>query len=207
MIAIVDSGGANIASVRFALERLGLRSELTADPAVIRAAARVILPGVGAAPEGMRRLRERGLVDCVRSLTQPVLGICLGMQLLFESSAEGPTDTLGLVPGRVALLPESPGITVPHMGWNTLDLGAASPLFAGIAPDARFYFVHSYAAPVNEFTLATAQHGTVFAAAVQRDNFTGVQFHPERSGPAGAQLLRNFLALPRATNRSLSSII
>ena len=193
MIAIVDSGGANIASVRFALERLGLRSELTADPAVIRAAARVILPGVGAAPEGMRRLRERGLVDCVRSLTQPVLGICLGMQLLFESSAEGPTDTLGLVPGRVALLPESPGITVPHMGWNTLDLGAASPLFAGIAPDARFYFVHSYAAPVNEFTLATAQHGTVFAAAVQRDNFTGVQFHPERSGPAGAQLLRNFL--------------
>ena len=207
MIAIVDSGGANIASVRFALERLGVRSELTADPAVIRAAARVILPGVGAAPEGMRRLRERGLVACVRSLTQPVLGICLGMQLLFESSAEGPTDTLGLVPGRVALLPESPGITVPHMGWNTLDLGAASPLFAGIAPDARFYFVHSYAASVNEFTLATAQHGTVFAAAVQRDNFTGVQFHPERSGPAGAQLLRNFLALPRATNRSLSSII
>ena len=193
MLAIVDSGGANIASVRFALERLGVHSELTADPAVICAAERVILPGVGSAPEGMKRLQAKGLIDCVRGLTQPVLGICLGMQLLFESSAEGDTPSLGLIPGRVALLPESPGITVPHMGWNTLDLGAASPLFAGIAPDARFYFVHSYAAPVNAFTLATAQHGAVFAAAVQRDNFTGVQFHPERSGPAGAQLLRNFL--------------
>ena len=207
MIAIVDSGGANIASVRFALERLGVRSELTADPAVIRTAARVILPGVGAAPEGMRRLRERGLVDCVRSLTQPVLGICLGMQLLFESSAEGSTDTLSLVPGRVTLLPESPGITVPHMGWNTIAPGRDTPLLRGIAADARFYFVHSYGAPVNEFTLASCTHGTVFAAAVQRDNFTGVQFHPERSGPAGAQLLRNFLAQPLPPKPNLSSII
>jgi glutamine amidotransferase len=193
MLAIVDSGGANIASVRFALERLGVRSELTADPAVIRAAERVILPGVGSATEGMKRLQARGLVDCVRGLTQPVLGVCLGMQLLFESSEEGPTQTLGLIPGKVALLPDSPGIQVPHMGWNTVLTTKTVPLLDGIAPDARFYFVHSFAGPVNAFTLARCEHGTAFAAIVQRGNFSGVQFHPERSGPAGARLLQNFV--------------
>ncbi len=196
MLAIVDSGGANIASVRFALERLGVQSKLTADLAVIRAAKRVILPGVGSAPEGMRRLRERGLVDCVRGLTQPVLGICLGMQLLFESSAEGDTPSLGLIPGRVALLPESPGVTVPHMGWNNLGIKRDTPLLRGFDATTRFYFVHSFAGPVNEFTLASCEHGTAFAAVVQRGNFSGVQFHPERSGAAGAQLLKNFLAMP-----------
>jgi glutamine amidotransferase len=193
MLAIVDSGGANISSVRFALERLGVRSELTADPAVIRSAERVILPGVGSAVEGMQRLRERGLVDCVRGLTQPVLGICLGMQLLYESSEEGPTETLGLIPGCVALLPDSPGIQVPHMGWNTILTGRTVGLLDGIAQDARFYFVHSYAGPVNAFMLASCDHGTPFAALVQRENFSGVQFHPERSGPAGARLLKNFV--------------
>ena len=193
MLAIVDSGGANIASVRFALERLGVRSELTADPAVIRGAERVILPGVGSAAEGMRRLQAKGLVDCVRGLTQPVLGVCLGMQLLFDDSEEGPTVTLGLIPGRVALLPGSPGITVPHMGWNTVLTGRNVGLLDGIAPDARFYFVHSYAGPVNAFTVASCDHGTPFAAIVQRGNFSGVQFHPERSGPAGARLLQNFI--------------
>jgi glutamine amidotransferase len=196
MLAIVDSGGANIASVRFALERLGVQSELTADLAIIRAAKRVILPGVGSAPEGMRRLRERGLVDCVRGLTQPVLGICLGMQLLFDSSAEGDTPSLGLIPGRVALLPESPGVTVPHMGWNTLDMKRDTPLLRGFEATTRFYFVHSFAGPVNEYTLASCEHGTAFAAVVQRANFSGVQFHPERSGAAGAQLLKNFLEMP-----------
>ena len=198
MLAIVDSGGANIASVRFALERLGVASELTTDPDVIRAADRVILPGVGSANEGMRRLRERGLVDCVRALTQPVLGICLGMQLFFEFSAEGPTETLNLLPGRVERLPESTGVAVPHMGWNILTTLRATPLLHDIPADARFYFVHSFAAPVNEFTLASCTHGTAFAALVQRANFTGVQFHPERSGTAGAQFLKNFLALPPA---------
>ena len=193
MLAIVDSGGANIASVRFALERLGVRSELTADPAVIRAAARVILPGVGSANEGMRKLHERGLVECVRGLTQPVLGICLGMQLFFENSEEGPTETLGLIPGTVALLPDSPGITVPHMGWNIILSGRTTGLLDGLAPDARFYFVHSFAGPVNAFTVASCDHGTPFTAIVQRGNFSGVQFHPERSGPAGARLLKNFV--------------
>ncbi len=193
MLAIVDSGGANIASVRFALERLGVQGELTADPAVIRAAERVILPGVGSAPEGMKRLQAKGLVECVRGLTQPVLGICLGMQLLFESSAEGDTPSLGLIPGRVALLPESPGITVPHMGWNTVLCGRKPGLLDGIAAGDRFYFVHSYAGPVNAFTVASCDHGTPFAAIVQRANFSGVQFHPERSGAVGARLLKNFV--------------
>ena len=193
MLAIVDSGGANISSVRFALARLGVRSELTADPAVICAAARVILPGVGSAAEGMKRLQAKGLVDCVRGLTQPVLGVCLGMQMLFESSAEGPTETLGVIPGRVTLLPDSPGITVPHMGWNTLRTGRQPALLNGIEPEAHFYFVHSYGAPVNAFTEASCQHGTPFAAVVKRANFSGVQFHPERSGAAGARLLQNFV--------------
>lgn len=193
MLAIVDSGGANISSVRFALERLGVRGELTAEPAVIRAAGRVILPGVGSAVEGMKRLQAKGLVDCVRGLTQPVLGICLGMQLLFENSEEGPTETLGLIPGTVALLPESPGITVPHMGWNTVLTGRNPGLLDGIGPDARFYFVHSYGAPVNAFTVASCDHGRPFTAIVQRGNFSGVQFHPERSGHAGARLLKNFV--------------
>jgi glutamine amidotransferase len=196
MLAIVDSGGANIASVRFALERLGVQSELTADVAVIRAAERVILPGVGSAQEGMKRLAAKGLVDCVRGLQQPVLGICLGMQLLFESSEEGTTPSLGLIPGKVALLPESPGITVPHMGWNTLTVRGESPLFAGLDAATRFYFVHSFAGPVNEFTLASCDHGTAFAAVVRRGNFWGAQFHPERSGPAGARFLKNFLEMP-----------
>ena len=193
MLAIVDSGGANIASVRFALGRLGVESTLTTDTAVIRAAERVILPGVGSAAEGMRRLQDRGLVETVRSLTQPTLGICLGMQLLFEGSEEGPTRTLGLVPGRVSLLPVSPGIRVPHMGWNTLTVAADSTLLEGIAPTDRFYFVHSFAAPAGSFTVATSTHGTAFSSVVRHGNFRGVQFHPERSGAAGARLLRNFL--------------
>ena len=196
MLAIVDSGGANISSVRFALERLGVQSELTADLSIIRAADRVILPGVGSAPEGMKRLQAKGLVDCVRGLKQPVLGICLGMQLLFESSAEGDTPSLGLIPGRVALLPESPGVTVPHMGWNNLTIRRDTPLLRGFDATTRFYFVHSFAGPVNEFTLASCEHGTPFAAVVQRENFYGAQFHPERSGAAGAQLLKNFLEMP-----------
>ncbi len=195
MLAIVDSGGANIASVKFALDRLGVTGELTTDSAVIRGASRVLLPGVGSAAEGMKRLQQRELAGCVRGLAQPVLGICLGMQLLFEESEEGPTKTLGVLPGRVALLPDRPGITVPHMGWNTLQIRHASPLLEGIGAEARFYFVHSFAAPVADSTIATCDHGTPFAAVVQRGNFWGVQFHPERSGAAGARLLKNFLEM------------
>ena len=198
MIAIIDSGGANIASVRFALERLGVDSVLTADPAVISAAERVILPGVGAAPVAMAQLARAGLVECIRGLTQPVLGICLGMQLLFERSKEGDTPLLGLVGGTCGAFDPGMGLTVPHMGWNRLlPRGEGRhPLLSGVEDGAHVYFVHSYAAPVSADTVASCSYGVDFTALVARGNFMGAQFHPERSGPVGARILGNFLALP-----------
>ncbi len=198
MIAIIDSGGANIASVRFALERLGVDSVLTADPAVISAAERVILPGVGAAPVAMAQLARAGLVECIRGLTQPVLGICLGMQLLFERSEEGDTPLLGLVGGTCGAFDPGMGLTVPHMGWNRLlpQVEGRHPLLSGVEDGAHVYFVHSYAAPVSADTVASCSYGVDFTALVARGNFMGAQFHPERSGPVGARILGNFLALP-----------
>ena len=198
MIAIIDSGGANIASVRFALERLGVDSVLTADPAVISSAERVILPGVGAAPVAMAQLDRAGLVECICGLTQPVLGICLGMQLLFERSQEGDTPLLGLVGGTCGAFDPGMGLTVPHMGWNRLvpQGEGRHPLLAGVEDGAHVYFVHSYAAPVSADTVASCSYGVDFTALVARGNFMGAQFHPERSGPVGARILGNFLALP-----------
>ena len=198
MIAIIDSGGANIASVRFALERLGVDGQLTADPAVIAAAERVILPGVGAAPAAMAQLDRAGLVGCIRGLTRPVLGICLGMQLLFERSEEGDTPLLGLIGGACRAFDPAGGLTVPHMGWNRLVPAgeAAHPLLDGGAAGSHVYFVHSYAAPVSENTVASCSYGVDFTALVARGNFMGAQFHPERSGPVGAAILGNFLKLP-----------
>ncbi len=192
-VVLVDSGGANIGSVRYALERLGVQAVMTANADAIRAADRVILPGVGAAGPGMARLNELALVDVLRSLTQPLLGICLGMQLLFDASEEGNVACLGLVPGRVRRMPESPGVRVPHMGWNRLQPTRASSLLDGIADSAQAYFVHSYAAPVTDDCLARCGHGEDFAAVVQRGNVAGAQFHPERSAATGARLLENFL--------------
>jgi glutamine amidotransferase len=192
-LVLVDSGGANIGSVRYALQRLGVESRLSADPAEIRAADRVILPGVGAAGPGMARLRELDLVDTLRSLRQPLLGICLGMQLLFESSEEGEVECLGLLPGRVGKLSGAPGVRVPHMGWNQLRPTCDSTLLEGIADEAFAYFVHSYAAPFTADCIASTEHGTPFAAVVSRGNVSGAQFHPERSAAVGARLLRNFL--------------
>ena len=198
MIAIIDSGGANIASVRFALERLGVDSVLSADPAVILAAERVILPGVGAAPVAMAQLARAGLVECIRGLTQPVLGICLGMQLLFERSEEGDTPLLGLVGGTCGAFDPGLGLTVPHMGWNRLlpQGEGRHLLLSGVEDGAHVYFVHSYAAPVSADTVASCSYGVDFTALVARGNFMGAQFHPERSGPVGARILGNFLALP-----------
>ena len=193
---IVDSGGANISSLRFALGRLGCEAPLTADPARIRAASHVFLPGVGAAAAAMQRLEESGLAGLLRELSQPVLGICLGMQLLFDASEEdGGRACLGLVPGRVARLQAAPDRPVPHMGWNLTSLAAPCPLFDGLPSAAHFYFVHSYAAPPGPHTVALADYGGEFTAAVSHGPFHGVQFHPERSGPAGARVLANFLAL------------
>ena len=194
-VVIIDSGGANLASLQFALERLGARSAVSADPAAIASAARVLVPGVGSAGDAMRRLRAAGVDRVLTTLRQPVLGICLGMQLLFERSAEGPTDTLGVFPGRVDRLVPAPGRPVPHMGWNTLDLRRADPLLEGIAAGEHFYFVHSFAAQPSPTTIATADYGGALVAVAGRDNFRGVQFHPERSGAAGARLLANFLRL------------
>jgi len=195
MLAIIDSGGANITSVRFALQRLGADPEFTADSVRIRQADRVILPGVGAAGAGMRRLREKGLVDCIRGLSQPVLGICLGMQLLFEASEEDGADCLGVIPGRLQKFQAAPGLRVPHMGWNSTVTECADPLLDGLESRPWFYFVHSYYAPVGPTTLATCTHGCAFSAVVRHANFRGAQFHPERSAEAGARVLRNFLAL------------
>ncbi|HSN69937.1 MAG TPA: imidazole glycerol phosphate synthase subunit HisH [Steroidobacteraceae bacterium] len=194
-VAIVDNGGANIASLRFALERLGVESHLTADPRELTAASHVILPGVGAAGDAMRRLETTGLADVIRELPQPLLGICLGMQLLFESSAEDETRCLGLVPGRLEKLSPAPDCPVPHMGWNRIEAVRPCPLLEGIGPEEYFYFVHSYAAPVNESTVAVADYGRPFASVVATGNLFGTQFHPERSARAGQRLLANFLTV------------
>jgi len=194
-VILVDAGGTNIGSVRYALQRLGVDATLGTDAAEIRAADKVILPGVGAAGPGMARLRELGLVEVLRSLRQPVLGVCLGMQLLCTHSEEGDTECLGLIPAEVRRFAERPGLRVPHMGWNTLVSTQAHPLLRGLDTGAQAYFVHSYAVPVGEWTLASAEHGEAFSAVVARGNFFGMQFHPERSAVVGAKLLRNFLEL------------
>jgi imidazole glycerol-phosphate synthase subunit HisH len=194
-VVIVDSGGANLASLQFALERLGARARVSSDAACIADCARVVLPGVGTAPDAMQRLRASGLPERLARLEQPVLGICLGMQLLYRVSAEGPTECLGVFPGTVEPLSPEPGLPVPHMGWNQLALGAADPLLAGVASGDYVYFVHSYAAPCAEGTLATTRYGVELAAVVRRGNFWGTQFHPERSGRVGARILANFLGL------------
>ncbi len=194
-LAIIDSGGANIGSVMHALKRLGAEAVFTADAATIRNADRVLLPGVGAAGAAMKRLRELDLVQCIRELRQPVLGICLGMQLLFEKSEEDNTECLGIIPGKLRKMSPSEGIRVPHMGWNTTTAMREDPLLAGLPEQPWFYFVHSYYAPVGEATLATCLHGQPFAAIVHQGNFRGAQFHPERSARSGARLLANFLEL------------
>jgi glutamine amidotransferase len=199
-VVVIDSGGANLASLLYALRRLGVEGEVSRDPARIARATHVLLPGVGAAPDAMRRLRETGVAELLPTLTQPLLGICLGMQLLFEASEEttgggGTTPCLGIVPGCVKRIAASPGQPVPHMGWNQLEPLTADPLLAGINPGDYVYFVHGYAAPVGPCTLATSDYGGRFTAALRRDNFRGVQFHPERSAAVGARLLANFIAL------------
>jgi glutamine amidotransferase len=194
-IVVVASGGANIASLLFALERLGASSELSADPVRIRAASHVILPGVGAAADAMTRLERSGLDRVLPELTQPVLGICLGMQLLHEASEEGGARCLGIIPGVARRFAEAPGRPVPHMGWNTLEARRDCPLLEGITDAAHAYFVHSYALEVGEATVASCRYGAPFSACVAWRNFYGAQFHPERSAGTGARLLENFLRL------------
>jgi imidazole glycerol-phosphate synthase subunit HisH len=194
-VVIADTGGANFASLRFAFERLGARVRITADGPSIASAERLILPGVGAAAHAMRHLREAGLINVLRTLTQPVLGICLGMQLLFERSDEGRTECLKLLPGTVRALQPEAGHPVPHMGWNELRYLQADPLLDGVTSGDHAYFLHSYAVPVTGHTLASANYGLAVSAVVRRRNFWGTQFHPERSSAIGSQVLENFLRI------------
>ncbi|MDX1405776.1 MAG: imidazole glycerol phosphate synthase subunit HisH [Woeseiaceae bacterium] len=194
-VAIVDSGGANIASLSNALERLGVDSRLTRDTKTIRNASHVILPGVGAAADAMQKLKDNELCEVVAGLEQPVLGICLGMQLLAEASAEDDTRCLGVVPGVAEKLRSAPGSPVPNMGWCRVRQTLAHALFTGIADNSYFYFVHSYALPPDGCTIATASHSSDFSAAFAKQNYFAVQFHPERSAGAGARFLQNFVGL------------
>jgi imidazole glycerol-phosphate synthase subunit HisH len=196
VIAIVNTGCANIASVRNACERLGMIPVVTTNPETILKMDHVILPGVGAAGAAMDRIRDRELFDCLRQVTKPMLGICLGMQLLFEKSTEGDVSCLGLIPGHVAKLVPKENLPVPHMGWNRLEFGSDRSLLGkGVAEGSFVYFVHSFVAPQGPHTRATFQYSGRFPAIVEFDNHFGVQFHPERSGEVGARILRNFLEL------------
>ena len=192
MIAIIDYGAGNIRSVQNALTRLGVASKLTKDPDELRTASKIIFPGVGEASFAMNQLREQELDILIPTLKQPVLGICLGMQLLCNFSEEGSTQTLGVFDTLVKEF--EPVLTVPHTGWNSCELNS-SPLFNGISSEDDFYFVHSYYAEVCADTSATCDYILPFSAALQKDNFYGVQFHPEKSAALGSKLIQNFLEL------------
>ena len=194
-VVVIDNGGANTASLRFALARLDVEPELTCDAHTIGAATHVILPGVGAAADAMERLRAHRLDALIPRLTQPVLGICLGMQLLYEASEEGEAQCLGTIPGIARRLRPVKGRPVPHMGWNTVRSARDTGLLTGVEDGAHAYFVHSYALAVGSETVAVTEYGTEFSAAIAHANFFGTQFHPERSAATGAAILRNFLAL------------
>lgn len=196
MIVIIDKVGTNIASLQFALERLGQQPVITADPKIIQAASHVILPGVSTAARAMDQLIEAELLGTLRSLTQPVLGICSGMQILFASSEEGAVDGIGIYANKVEKLTLCSGFALPHMGWNTLRIIEPNcALLAGISEQDFVYFVHSYAAKLCEETVASADYGVSFTAVVAKKNFYGTQFHPERSGNVGAKILQNFITI------------
>lgn len=204
MLAVLDYEAGNQTSVRRALDFLGIPARVTADAACLEQAAGLIFPGVGAAGQAMRRLRATGLDQFLLDWAargRPLLGICLGCQILLEYSEENDTRTLGLFKGRARRFPagllEEDGrrASVPHMGWNSLRRSRPSRLFTGIAPEAEFYFVHSYyVEPAAEYVLATTVHGLEFCSLLGRDGLWAAQFHPEKSGPAGLRLLRNFYA-------------
>jgi len=194
-VVILDTGCANLSSVKWAIQRLGYEPQVSRDADVVLRADKLFLPGVGTAQAAMDQLHERDLIELIKACTQPVLGICLGMQLLGARSEENKgVETLGIIDEAVPKMTDF-GLPLPHMGWNRVYPKAGNRLFNGIEDGEYFYFVHSYAMPVNAYTIAQCNYGEPFTAAVQKDNFYGVQFHPERSGAAGAQLLKNFLEM------------
>lgn len=193
MIAIIDYKAGNTCSVQNALKRLNATYQLTDDADVIRSADKVIFPGVGHAKAAMNALNDKNLVPVIQSLKQPLLGICLGMQLLCVKSEEADTKCLDIIPLEVRRFSStSANEKVPHMGWNTLDI-SDDKLFRGIGSDNHCYFVHSYYVPMSDFTISKTHYIHEFSSSIKRDNFTGVQFHPEKSGKVGAKIIRNFL--------------
>ena len=195
-IALIDTGCANIASVRFALERAGLDHDVVTEPAGAADCDRIILPGVGAAGPAMERLKARGWSETLPQDGRPLMGICLGMQLLFEHSAEGDVDGLGLLPGRVERLPRPDGLVWPHMGWNSLEgLAVGEPLLTGVPSGSHAYFVHGYYVPAGRVTQAQCDYGVPVSAIVRQGQVSGCQFHPERSGAVGARILSNFASI------------
>jgi len=195
MIAIIDITGNNLTSLCNAIRGLGFDYVLTHSAAEIEQASRVILPGVGAAAPAMQALQEYDLVSVLRQLTQPLLGICLGMQLMYERSEEGNVECLGLIPGTVQRLPDQQGCPVPHMGWNLLHWNHDSPLRQGLTNNEYVYFVHSYVALAADYAAARCQYSAEFTAIVHKDNVYGMQFHPEKSAATGLKLLNNFLEI------------
>lgn len=191
-VAIVKYNAGNIQSVAFALNRLGIEPVISDDPEVLKSVDKVIFPGVGEASTAMAYLREANLDVLIPTLKQPVLGICLGMQLMCSHSEENNTPCLDIFPVEVKKFP--PLLKVPQIGWNTLS-DLKSPLFKGLAEDSFVYFVHSYYAEMNPFTIATAEYILPYAAAMHKDNFYAVQFHPEKSSDVGAQIIENFIRL------------
>lgn len=196
MIAIVDYKAGNIRSVENALQRLGAEYVLTSAPETLRQADHVVLPGVGEASSAMRSLESTGLIQVLKSLTQPVLGICIGLQLMCSSSEEGNVECIGIFTPRVRRFPEEPGVKIPHTGWNTIS-GLRGPLFRNIPEDSFVYYVHSYCPDIfiGQTAAVTEYAGVRFSGALQRDNFFGTQFHPEKSGAVGARILKNFIEL------------
>ncbi len=193
MIAVLQYNSGNIKSVQVALERLGQTAVITSDPEIITMADKLIIPGVGEAGSAMEHLKERGLDRVIVSLKQPVLGICLGLQLMCRYSEEGDTECLGIFDTSVKRFPT--GAKVPHMGWNDFVTLGEDPILKGINPADDVYYVHSYYAGINEYTTAVCDYGVPFSAAMRRDNFFATQFHPEKSAGTGARILANFLGL------------
>ncbi|MCW7549530.1 imidazole glycerol phosphate synthase subunit HisH [Photorhabdus sp. APURE] len=199
-VVILDTGCANLASIAYAIQKLGYQPEISQEATTILAADKLLLPGVGTASAAMDQLQQRELIPLIKVLSQPVLGICLGMQLFAATSEESDNVTgdnvtlLEIIASPVQKM-ATHGLPLPHMGWNQVQPKAEHPLFRGIKDNTYFYFVHSYAIPLNTYTIAQTEYGNTFSSAIAKDNFFGVQFHPERSGAAGARLLKNFLEM------------